>query len=191
MKTRIFLFSIMIASLFAQTAQAGTYIPTRYRVSNDPPGYCCWAALATLARAQGIASLYYLKEGRHKDDDGFIEKAEWNGNTWRVSKAFVPAYGGTIDSVLHKFDELGFYNYEYQRCGNFSKTLINKALAKGHGAVVQVNWQDEYGEGIHAIVLTDMNDDYVTFINSNGCNEERRSRQWFENCWDGFVVILE
>lgn len=188
-----FLFSISSVALllFAQIVQAGAYIPAYYRVPNDPPGYCCWAALATLARAQGIASLYYLKENRKADSDGYIEEAKWDGKTWRVSKEFVPAYGGTTDSVLSKFEELHFRNYEYQRCGNFSKALIYKALAKGHGAVVQVDWQDAQGTGVHAVVLTSIDNESVTFINSNGCREERRSRQWFENSWDGFVIILD
>jgi hypothetical protein len=190
---KVFLLVVTLA-LSSSSAYGQAKIPPQCIIRNEAPGFCCWAAIETAARAQEITKLYNLKESRKTDPDGYIERAvkdKYSGTLQIVDNYFVPRYGGTIDSVLAKFTELGYFSYHYQRMGNYSKDLIYNALRKGHGAVVQVNWQDAMGEGCHAILLTNIQPDYVTFVNSNSGREEVRSLAWFEENWDGFVIILD
>jgi hypothetical protein len=187
------LCSLIVVLTLTFPAYGQARIPPQCIIGNEPPGFCCWAALETAARAQGITQLYNLKESRKSDPDGYIQRAvqDNSGRLRIVSNYFVEHYGGTIDSVLAKFTSLGYFNYHYQRMGNKDLNIIYNALRKGHGVVVQVDWQDEMGEGVHAILITDLQPTYVKFINSNSRAEEIRSRQWFDANWDGFAITLE
>lgn len=180
--------SLLLLIATPYTLLADATIPYNCRVPNESPGWCLWAAIATAARAQGIRELYNLKDDRKADPHGYIEQAQWDGREWHVSRSFVERNAGTMDSALDKLERLGYTRYKYQRYGTFSKKLIYEALDKGHGAIVQVDWD---GEGIHAVLLTALNNYEVRFINSNNLREETRSRRWFENSWDGFVITLD
>lgn len=184
------LFSLIVVLTLALPAYGQAVIPPQCIIGNEPPGFCCWAAIETAARAQGIPQLYNLKESRKTDPDGYIQRAvkdRYSGTLQVIDNYFVPRYGGTIDSVLAKFTKIGYFNYRYQRIGNKDLNIIYNALRKGHGAIVQVDWQG----GVHAVLLTDLQPGYVKFINSNSRAEEVRSRQWFDFSWDGFVITLE
>lgn len=169
------------------------HIPYGCRIKNEAPGYCSWAAIETIAHAQEVAPLWHLMTKRKKDPDGHVEIAYYeNGNLKIIKKIYVPNSGGTPDSILDKMAQMKFTKFKLQRPGTFNEQPIHNALAKKHGAVVQVWWVDKQGGGLHAIVVTHLTNHEVYFIDSNDISKVHvKSYSWFKQYWDGFVFTLD
>jgi len=177
-----------LLALFAVLFLAGTVfaieIPTNCRVSNQDPGYCCWASLETLGRTHGITELYDLVEARKKDPDGLLAY----GSGRNVRYVVQPKNYGYDHALRAKLTDLKV-KFWMEGSGNTDRTLLK--YADSHGCLVGVN-PGARGKGAHAIVLTHYDDKIVRFYDCNNPKDMwEGSRQWFDFWWSGLVIVVE
>ena len=141
-------------------------IDSKHRVENVSPGYCSWASIETLARHHDIKPLIGLVQHRVKN------KLANGGDNQEIMKVLNAAKVDYTMRVIRDY-----------------KMLI-KACDDGRGAVVNFyNYPDK--DGYHAVTLVHIDEEEVRFIDSNKpAKEIRRTREWFDNHWDGYGLAF-
>ncbi len=170
------LFGIALLLVCVGGVRAEAIIPAHCRVPNEAPGFCFWSCLDTLARAQKVTSLIGIKEARKHDPD------------LHIGFDVIPKNGGSYESAKDKFRKMGFTKYKLEQ--NASPRFIENAVRQGKGCLVHVLLD---GGGCHAIIVTDINDRHVKYIDPN---LPRRQYLWdtranFNRAFEGLALMLE
>lgn len=136
-------------------------IPKDVRIKNRPPGICTWASLETIGRLHGIKSLYNLAEAQYK----------------------AGVYPGDEDSIARQLNALGV-KFKMQSRGNDDREILKKYATK-QGCMIGMH-------KMHVLVLSHYDDKKVEFYDTNYKDVVwEATRAWFDQNFDGFVVVIE
>jgi hypothetical protein len=159
-----------VASLLGSLAQAE--IPPQARVLNKG-GYCAWASLDTMARANGIRSLVGIFEDRRKS--GHVND---------------PGYDSLIIAELKargvRYELRPFASYDRKLLENYADQGVMVSLLRGN----------PWSIGCHAIVVTRYDGQLVEFYDSSKPTQGGQpktwtcGRDWFDRWWTGASVAV-
>jgi hypothetical protein len=158
----------VVLSLGAVPAVAQVRIAAAHRLHNPREGYCTWCALETIGRHLGIDDLRGLVDWYRRQ----------------------PSAGAGADDVKVQLDELGVC-YEMRRPGpRRDLDFVRQALDSGLPVLISFRgWPSP--RGAHAVVLTRLDDQGATFIDSNHPDYDYQvSLGWFQHYWDGWAVVV-
>lgn len=149
------LISILLLFVFALSAQADVKIQYEHRVKNKPGGYCVYASIECIGN--------YYKEDRLYGLVDYYSK-------WQ-------SIGAGSKEVIECLDSLEVpYVIQINTSINWLKEQVNNGVP----IVVGCSWIN----GNHAIVVVDVTDDWVKYVDSNDIrNDHWVSRKWFEWAW--------
>ncbi len=195
-------FLLLLAISFPVFSQV--LISEEDRVENRSPGYCVWCCLETLGRHHGIKELDNLVSNRQKE---FTWQKK--GEKWVKSPYVWVDYGnyrkkehrspGSPRAVANKLRSLNV-KFRYQDYGNYSRSLIKRAIKEKKGCVIVVYWWKskdgkkliEPGTSTHGIILLDYNDKGVRFLDPNHTGYTYSANHaWFRKYWTGYAIVLE
>ncbi len=190
----IFTALVLPNPLFAQLA-----ISNKDKVANKSPGFCMWASIETLARTHKINKLYDLMERRAKESNA--KKKENDKWVWEPFVLVEHGDGELIRTpnnigndwaVYRKLNEMEV-KYKMQWSGTYKTEIIDYAMSKQLGCVFAVRGGALGKESpAHAMILTSFNDKEFTYVDPNDTEfTYRGTRQWFDQNWTGFVLVLE
>ena len=175
--------SALLLFFLTSPVWAEVYIPVKYRIENENPGYCTWASIETVCRHQKVKAGYGLKNARKLDKDFVLPWGE-----------VVPKNFGRDEPVRAKLDSLGIRYTMHPSLVRDEEGIrqIKGAVSSGKGAIVAM-WQGWPTTGeCHVITIIDFNEDDYVYIDSNDVGKNYRgSRRWFETFWTGFVLTIE
>jgi hypothetical protein len=150
-------------------------LPVAARVRNIG-GYCTWACLDTLARANGIEKLQGVMEARRASQ----------------GTADDPGYDDVIEAEL----QARGVHYELRRQLSFERDLLEQ-YANSHGVAVSLKAGNPYSIGCHTIVVTRYDDTTVEFYDSSKPVDAAKKpkvwtcgRGWFDAWWLGSSVVI-
>lgn len=154
-------------------AIAGICITRRDRIGNVDPGYCVWCSLEMLGRYHKIEALYGLLELR-------IEH----------NRKYPGTSGGTSEGIRSQLQVLKVSYYEMV-VHTYDKKWLKYACDNGYGCMIAVSGYPR-PTSYHAMVLIDIDDNWVTFIDPNDIEKTfTKSMAWFDKHWDGYGLIVE
>lgn len=180
----VFALLALATSVFAEVK-----IPEEHRIKNRAPGYCGWCCLETLGNMQKITKLKDLAKNRENDPDfeydtkikvKFME--EIKELTFHIKE---PKNTASVQSVKDKLDTLGV---KY-KITSFDLDHVEEAVKK-NGCVIFTK-TGAFGDGGHAVILTEYTKEIVKFIDPNDCCVYVATRAWFEVVWQGTAITLE
>ena len=178
-------FIILCGLVFTGSLFGRVKIDKANRVENINPGYCAWCSIEMLGRHLKVKKLYNLTKNRTKESDIWINYDDGKG--WIRLRA----NEGHSNTIRWKMDELGV---KYRMCnyGKFDRAMIEDSIKNNLGCAVGFKSGAFKGEGAHAVVLIDYNDDDVEFIDPNDPESTYTAkREWFDYYWDGWVLVVE
>jgi hypothetical protein len=150
-------------------------LPVSVRVHNIG-GYCTWASLDTLARANGIEQLKGVMERR------------------RQQKASEPDPG--YDEVIEAELQSCGVRYELRQQWSYETDLLEQ-YAETYGVAVSLMNGNPWSIGCHTIVVTKFTDEIVEFYDSSRPMDEKKQpkiwrcgREWFNQWWIGSSVVV-
>jgi hypothetical protein len=153
----------------------GLELPVSARVQNIG-GYCTWASLDTLARANGIEQLRGVMEQRREQNSCQPD----------------PGYDETIEAEL----QARGVRYEMRKQWSFETDLLEQ-YAEKHGVAVSLIHGNPWSIGCHTIVVTKFTDESVEFYDSSRPVDTdqkpkiwRCGREWFNQWWLGCSVVV-
>ncbi len=158
---------------FSVPLHAEVHISSQHHQRNSPRGMCVWSAIETLARHHEIKPLigifYYY-------------------DSWRDSQGKPWTLGFQTDSVQKQLE----YSEVKGWCvNNADESWVWWAIKKDYGCVIGLKNYPYEGE-LHAVLLTEINDREVHFIDSNHPGKLwTASLEWFRSHWSGFFICLE
>jgi hypothetical protein len=167
---------LVYSTLFSYLPPAlGWELPVSARVQNIG-GYCTWASLDTLARANGIEQLRGVMEQRREQNSCQPD----------------PGYDETIEAEL----QARGVRYEMRKQWSFETDLLEQ-FAEKHGVAVSLIHGNPWSIGCHTIVVTRFTDDVVEFYDSSRPVDTdqkpkiwRCGREWFNQWWLGCSVVV-
>lgn len=189
--------------LFTSNVFGEISIKKEHRVANISPGYCAWACIETLGNHHKIDKLKNLVKNRSKESDVRMwdeEKGQWiplpnvivrDGSDRQHE---VHRSGGWIWAVRRKLDSLGV-EYHFGETAEGRLNLIKMAMKNDLGCVfiVKAGWRGKTykGEPSHALVLLDINDKEVKYLDPNDITKVfTRSRDWFDEWSFAYVLVV-
>jgi hypothetical protein len=150
-------------------------IPIAARVRNIG-GYCTWASLDTLARANGIGPLRGIMEARRA----------------RQRTVADPGYDHVIEAEL----KARGVRYQLRKQFSFNRDLLEQ-YANSHGVAVSLKSGNPWSIGCHTIVVTRYDDTLVQFYDSSKPLDTSQQpkvwccgRGWFDTWWLGSSVVI-
>lgn len=153
------------------------------RVENLDPGCCTWASIEMQGRFLGIRSLTGLTRDRQKQAEEWIALADGSKQQRQDS-------GGTVERIEEELKKRKVA-FRIQKEGDFSFSLIDSAVKSRRPVSVSLRDYPEDGT-FHAVLLIDINDKTVRFIDSNSPSRDvHKSRAWFNKHWIGRVVSID
>jgi hypothetical protein len=168
-------FIISLALFTTVVPVNGLELPVAARVRNIG-GYCTWASLDTLARANGIEQLRGVMEQRREQ------------NSYQPD----PGYDETIEAEL----QARGVRYEMRRQWSFETDLLSQ-YAEKHGVAVSLIHGNPWSIGCHTIVVTKFTEEVVEFYDSSRPVDTdqqpkiwRCGREWFNTWWLGCSVVV-
>jgi hypothetical protein len=189
---------VLFALVFSINAIAEVEIPEDKRVKNFDSGCCVWCAIEDLGNVHGISELKGLAKYRHEK---YGKKKVWVealytydpwGNLVMIQGphwSHTNEAPGTYDRVCHELDRLKV-KYKIQDHWNCDPAILEEAVDKCLGCAVALRDYPAPGNN-HMVTLTDINDKNFVFVDNNGkCGRFVRTRQWFNQHWTGFTVIV-
>jgi hypothetical protein len=139
-------------------------------------GYCTWACLDTLARANGIGKLRGVFDDRRE----------------RAHAAADPGYDDEIELELQSRG----VRYELRPQWSFKRDLLER-YAYGYGVAVSLMAGNPWSIGCHTIVVTRFDEDWVEFYDSSKPVDQEKKpkiwrcgRGWFDQWWLGSSVVV-
>lgn len=184
------LFFLLIASAFAEVE-----IPEDKRVKNFSSGCCVWCAVENLGNVHNIVELKGLAKYRH--DNYGNKTVEVHGyyldawGQWMPTRYLVVANEapGTYSRVKEEFARLRI-KYKIQDHGNLDTKILKEAVDKNLGCAVGLKNYPRPGD-YHMVTLTDLNDQKFVFVENNGkCGRYEKTREWFDQHWFGFTILV-
>ena len=165
--------------LFSQALTAGALsleLPVDARVKNVD-GYCTWACLDTLARANGIVPLRgVFKDRRERSQDA-------------------PADPGYDDEIEWELTCRGV-RFEMRPQWSYERDLLEQ-YAQCYGVAVSLMAGNPWSVGCHTIVVTRYDEEWVEFYDSSKpLDKDKRpkiwrcGRGWFDQWWLGSSVVV-
>ena len=158
---------------------AAVELPVEARVANVG-GYCTWACLDTLARANGVAPLCGVMGDRRQK-----KAAEENPE-------IDPGYDEQIEAEL----QARGVRYELRPQWSFERDLLEQ-YAACYGVAVSLMSGNPWSIGCHTIVVTRYDEDWVEFYDSSKpVDKDKRpkigavGRAWFDEWWLGSSVVV-
>jgi hypothetical protein len=100
---------------------------------------------------------------------------------------------GSPELLRQKFLSLGFENYRMQMPDQPGTRMIEEAVRAGRGCVVGLFMpvRGHVSESKHAVVVIELTPTEVRYVDPNDVSREcSMPRKWFDNCWDGFILVL-
>jgi hypothetical protein len=153
----------------------GLDLPVSARVENVG-GYCTWASLDTLARANGVEQLRGVMEHRRQQNSCQPD----------------PGYDDTIEAELQSRG----VRYEMRKQWSFETDLLEQFAGK-HGVAVSLVDGNPWSIGCHTIVVTKFTEEIVEFYDSSrpvDTNKKpkiwRCAREWFNTWWLGSSLVV-
>lgn len=189
------LFFILLSGMMGL---AEVDIPQEIRVKNLDSGVCVWCAIENLANVHGIERLKGI--AKYRDDNYgkklvfvqgglFVDRfGNWfqTGGHWQeINEA-----PGSIPRVLQEFERLNIKNYKIQNPYDYSQDILKEAVDKNLGCAIALKDYPSLGDR-HMVTMTDLTEEKVVFVDNNGnCERIEKSRDWFNNHWDGYTILL-
>ena len=167
--------SAVLSLLLSSAPASAIDIPVEARVRNIG-GYCTWASLDTLARANGIEQLQGIMEAR------------------RATKRTIadPGYDNVIEAEL----QARGVRYQLRRQLSFERDLLEQ-YANSHGVAVSLKAGNPWSIGCHTIVVTWYDETTVEFYDSSKPVDSSQQpkvwscgRGWFDAWWLGSSVVI-
>lgn len=160
------LLALFVLFSFIFQLNAEVSIKEEHRLKNIPPGYCAWISIETLALHHNLKPLIGLTQHRIKNH--LPNGGEPNGINQVLQASKVP--------------------YKLSRSRDY--TLLKESCDNDIGAVINLHNYPAQGD-YHTVVLIDINDKEVKFIDSNRPKDTMKgTRPWFDKAWDGFAITF-
>ncbi len=199
--------------LLTVPVSAEVVVDAEHRIKNMGYGVCAWSSIETAGRTLGIDPLNGLAKKRDVESRTKVRKwahANVNGIvTLVVVEEELRNNAADIESMRRQLDALGV-KYDSQIENDFDTAILYRGTKDGEGGVIvgifnyaytrpekkikgywEYNESSEEAKGYHAVLLTDINDEYVKFIDSNDVSAPWiATRKWFDKHWDGAGMIL-
>lgn len=190
--------SLMFVFIYGMFAFAEVDVPQDKRVKNLDSGVCVWSAIENLANIHGIDQLKGIAQYRHdtyKEVLVFVPKSYivdiygvWHetGGYWK----YVNQAPGTSNRVKEEFTRLNLTKFKIQDHDDKNLDILNEAVNKKLGCAVGLK---DYPNptNYHMVTLTELTKDKFVFIDNNGdCERFEKSREWFDDHWTGFTVLV-
>ncbi len=195
---RKILMSLLCALLITGAAFAEVDIPQGQRVKNFTSGCCVWCSLENLANVHGINQLKGIAKYRHEN---YGQVKVWVEGSYMIDPwgRWVQIEGphwsttneapGSPERVHYELNRLKV-RYRLQEHGDLRTGILREAVKKDLGCAVGLRDYPKQGD-YHMVTLTDLDDETFVFVdNINGCKRCERSREWFNNHWTGYTILL-
>lgn len=157
-----YFLSILIVFVSFIPSYAEVNIPSKCWIPNKPGGYCVYCAIETIGRYYKIKWLYGIVDHYSK---------------W-------PSVGAGTKEVKSC---LNYLEVPYEIYENTSIDWLKKQTSNGIPIVVGLKWT----KGQHAIIVVDVNDEWVKYIDSNDTTKYHKvNLDWFVWAWNPQWAIL-
>ncbi len=209
-------FAVALTLAAAPPAPAGGFrVPEERRVENKDPGYCCWCAIETIAKArapyypadENYKKLLTLVDARSKVKGEPCVQVHPDGR--KVETFFHPA-DGYPNAVRKQLKDMGVKyrdNLPEMHGGKKDFAFLEKACDDGFGAMVAVKNCQPIATNSHALAVTEISAAEEKFVGADGkptrdiavyyydsnttTGTFRVSKTWFMAAWDGWAVVVE
>jgi hypothetical protein len=205
---------ILLATPFVSWAEVK--IDPKNHIPNQKPGRCAWCTFETLGRTHGWKVLEGLveKNARQATDTDMINELDKYGIKYKLFKNndredfYWLAYQETeksptqwlgakrtkedADNFIKSQKKFGFYWAE--KHSHWKTEFLIQSVKDNLGAAVSLDWYDDVHKASrHMVVLVDITNDRVKFVDSNRPPGEISERPliWFLERWTGLAITLE
>lgn len=151
-----YVLSCLLLFFLISSAQSEVNIPSTCRVKNKPDGYCVYASMEII--------------GRHYKNERLYGLVDWYSQ-W-------PSRGANTKEVKECLDPLGV---KYKIYENASLDWLKYQVDNEIPIIIGLKWTIGY----HAIIITDIKDGWVRYIDSNDIRTEHWvNLEWFLWAWE-------
>jgi hypothetical protein len=205
---------IVVLSLlfFFSQSQAEVKVDPKDHIPNQSPGKCGWASIETLGRTHGYKQLYgitdekpepafhyelleELKDKKVKHRWFAAKETEWWFIVWHEPLGEHPRTlkhcktPKEAKEYIKKNKKEGVYWVEEQY--HWTSQFLFDSIKDNLGAAVTI--QHPGHPALHMLVLTDINDQEVTLVDSNGKKGTIRKIPLYQflEIWVGFAIVIE
>lgn len=192
-----FLIGVLSTLFIVSISLADIDIPHKQRVKNLSSGCCVWCSLENLGNLHKITELNGITKYRHDNyrevktwvDGGFVldpwgRMIQTEGYYLVENKA-----PGTPSRVREEMKRLKV-KHKVQDHWTYDTDILKEAMDNNLGCAIGVKDYPTLG-GYHMVTLTHWDDKKVRFVDNNGgCDKYEATREWFDQHWTGFTVIV-
>lgn len=180
------ILAVLLLLCLPLNALAGIKIARANRIANQAPGFCLWCSLEMLGRHHGVTQVeglaQYYKDWRYEEWDE--EKQEWVKKPWPKGHSFSD---GASQLKTLKVKHHGYFGV--------GRAQVKKACDDGLGCAISLRWWKPIASGapgFHAVVVTDVTDTKVLFVDPNDPYEVYSvDHDWFDYYFTGTMMTIE